>query len=93
MKAGRTIQFDVSKQIGFVGLERTGSSWYRCRYPLVLAAWLRQQGYAEKPVATGEIARLVGSQAEVRVRDTGSVHILGAEPAEAHNVLRRLLKR
>jgi hypothetical protein len=90
--AAEMIRFDVSKQIDFVGLQRTGIDCYRCRYPVVLAAWLREQGYKEKPIQRGEIARLVNSHAEVRVRKTGSVRVVGEEATDVHNTLEPLIK-
>jgi hypothetical protein len=86
------MNFDVSKQISFVGLERTGLSSYRCRYPVLLAAWLKQRGYRERPSRRGEIARLASPQAEVRVRETGSVRVLGKGATEVHDVLQTLIK-
>jgi hypothetical protein len=86
-------EFNVSKQIDFVGLRRTGISCYRCRYPVVLAAWLREQGFRERPRARGETARLVGPRAEVRVRDTGSVRVVGEDVGEVHDALETLIKR
>ena len=87
------IEFDVSKQIDFVGLQRTGVSCYRCRYPVVLAAWLRKRGFRERPRARDETARLTTTRAEVRVRKTGSVRIVGEDTAEVHDALERLIKR
>jgi hypothetical protein len=86
------MQFDVTKQIDFVGLQRTGMSCYRCRYPVVLVAWLRQQGFSEKPFERGEIARLSSPEAEIRVRKTGSVRILGEGATRVHDALQRLIK-
>jgi hypothetical protein len=92
-EASEMTEFNVSKQIDFVGLQRTGITCYRCRYPVVLAAWLREQGYREKPRARDEMARLVGPRAEVRVRKTGSVRIYGKDTAEVHDALETLIKR
>jgi hypothetical protein len=86
------MRFDASKQIRFVGLERTGQSSYRCRYPVLLAAWLRDQGYWEKPNGSTEVARLANNQAEVWVRKTGSVRVLGDGAAKVHDALRPLIK-
>jgi len=86
------LQFNTSKQIRFVGLERTGLDCYKCRYPVLLVAWLRERGYAEKPISTGELARLANSQAEVRVRKTGSVRVFGEGANQVHNVLEMLIK-
>lgn len=86
------IQFNASKQIDFVGLERTGLTWYRCKYPVLLAAWLREQGFREVPKKTGEIARLAGSQTQILVRKSGSVHVLGKEQSEVHDTLRMLIR-
>jgi hypothetical protein len=87
------MQFDVAKQIDFVGLQRTGADCYRCRYPVLLAAWLKERGYTERPIEKGEIARLVNSTAEVRVRQTGSVRIVGEDPKHVTADLEILIKR
>ena len=86
------MQFDISKQIDFVGLQRTGLSCYRCKYPVLLVAWLRKQGFTERPIESGELARLVSKEAEVRVRKTGSVRIFGDGATDAHDALQALLK-
>jgi hypothetical protein len=86
------LRFDASKQIDFVGLKRTGPSSYRCKYPVVLAAWLRKQGYSDRPNDPGEIARLKNSKTEIWVRETGSVRVFGDGAPEAHYILERLIK-
>jgi len=35
------------KHIHLVGLEKTGEGVYRCKYPELLAAWLKRQGLVE----------------------------------------------
>ena len=35
------------KQIHLVGLEKTGEGVYTCKYPALLAEWLRRQGLVE----------------------------------------------
>jgi len=40
-------QLYPEKQIHLVGLEQTGDGVYTCKYPDLLAEWLRQQGLVE----------------------------------------------
>jgi hypothetical protein len=40
-------QLYPEKHIHLLGLERTGQGSYRCKYPELLAAWLKKQGLVE----------------------------------------------
>jgi hypothetical protein len=86
------MQFDITKQIDFVGLRRTGATSYECRYPVLLIAWLRKQGFKEKPIEIGELARLTTSEAEVRVRKTGRIRVYGDAAPHVHDTLQNLVK-
>ena len=89
-----SIPFDPAKQIAFVGLQQTGDNAFRCKYPVLLVAWLKERGYREVALQEkSEVARLEGDRVVVSVRKKGSIELdgIGREVDKVRKLLQGLV--
>lgn len=87
---------DPEKQIHQVGLVKAGERAYKCRYPVLLAEWLKGRGLVEvAKISPYELSRLalVGAERTViSIRESGSVRVSGSQAGQIEHGLQEILR-